>query len=124
MGQDGRQIVQHGGGWSRASPDPRGLWTPAAGSSMLRPVRPLSNYENTCPCGTPSSIRLRRLVHLRALTARQRTIVFTAVEEHLSHQPEVETRNRKPMRSNPVAPWELRIGELRVYYNVESAPDP
>ena len=22
----------------------------------------------------------------------------------------VETRNRKPMRPNPVAPWELRVG--------------
>ncbi len=25
------------------------------------------------------------------------------------------------MRPNPVAPWELRIGILRVYYEVESA---
>ena len=31
------------------------------------------------------------------------------------HQPAVEMRNRKPMRPNPVAPWELRIGNLRVY---------
>ena len=23
------------------------------------------------------------------------------------------------MRPNPLAPWELRIGELRVYYDVE-----
>jgi hypothetical protein len=25
------------------------------------------------------------------------------------------------MRPNPVAPWELRIGVLRVYYEVEAA---
>lgn len=27
------------------------------------------------------------------------------------------------MRPNPVAPWELRIGALRVYYDVETEPD-
>jgi len=26
------------------------------------------------------------------------------------------------MRPNPVAPWELRIGNLRVYYDVEEEP--
>ena len=39
------------------------------------------------------------------------------------HQPTVETRNRKPMRPNPLAPWELRIGKLRVYYDVEEEPE-
>ncbi len=62
--------------------------------------------------------------HLRALTARQRALVLDAVEEQLAFQPTVETRNRKPMRPNPVAPWELRIGRLRVYYDVEESPDP
>ncbi len=28
------------------------------------------------------------------------------------------------MRPNPVAPWELRIGNLRVYYDVEEEPEP
>jgi len=28
------------------------------------------------------------------------------------------------MRPNPIAPWELRIGGLRVYYEVEELPDP
>jgi hypothetical protein len=27
------------------------------------------------------------------------------------------------MRPNPVAPWELRIGQLRVYYEVREEPD-
>jgi hypothetical protein len=31
----------------------------------------------------------------------------------------VETRNRKPMRPNPLAGWELRRGNLRAYYDVE-----
>lgn len=40
------------------------------------------------------------------------------------NQPTTETRNRKPMRPNPVAPWELRIGNLRVYYEVQDEPAP
>jgi len=27
------------------------------------------------------------------------------------------------MRPNPLAPWELRIGNLRVYYDVEEQPE-
>lgn len=27
-----------------------------------------------------------------------------------------ETRNRKVLRPNPLAPWELRVGDLRVFY--------
>ena len=61
--------------------------------------------------------------HLRTLTARRRVIVLDAVEEQLMHRPAVETRNRKPMRPNPVAPWELRIGNLRIYYDVEEEPE-
>ena len=57
--------------------------------------------------------------HLRSLTARQRATIFDGVDQQLAHQPAVETRNRKPMRPNPVAPWELRIGNLRVYYDIE-----
>lgn len=62
--------------------------------------------------------------HLRGLTARQQTIVLDTVDVQLVHQPTVETRNRKPMRPNPIAPWELRIGNLRVYYDVEEDPEP
>jgi hypothetical protein len=35
----------------------------------------------------------------------------------------VPTRNRKILRANQLAPWELRIGELRVYHEVKEAPD-
>ncbi len=49
--------------------------------------------------------------------------MLDAVDEQLTHQPTVETRNRKPMRPNPLAPWELRIGVLRVYYDVEDIPE-
>jgi len=50
-------------------------------------------------------------------------MVFDGVDEQLEHEPGVETRNRKPMRPNPLAPWELRIEELRVYYEIEEQPE-
>jgi len=61
--------------------------------------------------------------HLRMLTARQQATVLDTVDRQLMHRPTIETRNRKPMRPNPIAPWELRIGILRVYYDVEEEPD-
>lgn len=61
--------------------------------------------------------------HLRALTRREQVIVLDAVDQRLKDQPTVEKKNRKPMRPNPVAPWELRIGNLRVYYDVEKDPE-
>jgi len=41
-----------------------------------------------------------------------------AAEKQLTREPSVETRNRKPLRPNPIAPWELRVGNLRVFYDV------
>lgn len=61
--------------------------------------------------------------HLRGLTARQRANIFDSVDKQLLDQPAVETRNRKPMRPNPLAPWELRIGNLRVYYDIQEVPE-
>ncbi|MGH7782277.1 MAG: type II toxin-antitoxin system RelE family toxin, partial [Candidatus Binatia bacterium] len=60
--------------------------------------------------------------HLLRFTARRQRIVVEAVDRQLLNEPDVETRNRKPMRPNPVAPWELRIGDLRVYYEVSDEP--
>ncbi|HLO48776.1 MAG TPA: type II toxin-antitoxin system RelE/ParE family toxin [Kamptonema sp.] len=61
--------------------------------------------------------------HLQYLTVRQQVIVLDAVDEQLMYQPTIETKNRKLMRPNPLAPWELRIGNLRVYYDVEEEPE-
>ena len=62
--------------------------------------------------------------HLRRLATRQQRTVVDAVDRQLVKQPTVETRNRKSMRPNPIAPWELRIGDLRVYYEVSNEPQP
>jgi mRNA interferase RelE/StbE len=59
--------------------------------------------------------------HLKACSARHQRILLQAIEEQLSHQPTVSTRNRKQLRANPVATWELRVQEFRVLYNVDEA---
>ncbi len=60
--------------------------------------------------------------HLRLLTARQQSTILDTVVEQLTHQPNIRTRNRKPMRANRLASWELRIGNFRVYYDIEEKP--
>ena len=58
--------------------------------------------------------------HFAQLAARQRSIVLDAVRKQLLHEPVRETRNRKPLRPNPLAPWELRAGALRVFYEIDA----
>ncbi len=67
---------------------------------------------------------LAAIQHLSSLTARQRATVLDVVALKLRHQPTVPTRNRKRLRDNTLAPWELRIGDIRVYFDVEEAPEP
>jgi mRNA-degrading endonuclease RelE of RelBE toxin-antitoxin system len=64
--------------------------------------------------------------HLEALGAGERAMVADAIERRLTYEPAVEARNRKPMdpdRRFYVAPWELRVAHLRVYYAVEDEPE-
>ena len=61
--------------------------------------------------------------HFRALTAREAATVLDRVPRHLSHEPTRGTRNRKLLEGAPFAPWELRIGHLRVYFDVEEEPE-
>jgi mRNA-degrading endonuclease RelE of RelBE toxin-antitoxin system len=63
------------------------------------------------------------LGHLRDLSARDRAIILDTVDEQLRHQPDVPTRNRKRMRANSVAPWELRVENYRVFYDMERATE-
>jgi mRNA-degrading endonuclease RelE of RelBE toxin-antitoxin system len=63
------------------------------------------------------------LDHLRSLSARDRAMLFDTVDDKLRHQPAVPTRHRKRLRSNSLAPWELRCGDYRVFYDIEAAAD-
>jgi hypothetical protein len=53
------------------------------------------------------------------LSAQQRSTLIEALETQLSAQPFRETRNRKRLRPNPLAPWELRVGTLRAFYDAD-----
>ena len=60
--------------------------------------------------------------HLRALPKASQVLVVDQVDEQLVHQPMLPTRKRKVLRPNPIAPWELRLGDIRVFYEVQEEP--
>ena len=60
------------------------------------------------------------LDELRQLRKRDSTRIFDEIERQLAHQPNVETRNRKLLRPNPFAEWELRADKFRVFYDVDT----
>jgi mRNA-degrading endonuclease RelE of RelBE toxin-antitoxin system len=55
------------------------------------------------------------------LPARDQKVILSRTREQLSDEPSVETRNRKRLRVNPIATWELRIGKFRVFYEIDDA---
>jgi mRNA-degrading endonuclease RelE of RelBE toxin-antitoxin system len=62
--------------------------------------------------------------HLSALQKTDQVKVVNEVEEQLGREPKRETRKRKLLRPNPLAPWQLRLGDIRVFYSVRDEPDP
>jgi mRNA-degrading endonuclease RelE of RelBE toxin-antitoxin system len=36
----------------------------------------------------------------------------------LTHQPDQPPARRKPLEDNPIAPWKLRVGDFRVFYDI------
>lgn len=49
---------------------------------------------------------------------QQRTII-DSIKRHLSHEANLETRRRKKLTDHPLAPWELRVGDFRVFYHIK-----
>ena len=58
---------------------------------------------------------------LRALPVREQRLIEAAVASRLVHQPTSVTRAVKRLSPNPLAQFELRVGELRVLYNVQAS---
>ncbi|MCI0489452.1 MAG: type II toxin-antitoxin system RelE/ParE family toxin [Blastocatellia bacterium] len=56
---------------------------------------------------------------LHYYAAFERKIIVSEIKTQLTYQPSVETKNRKKLRSNPIATWELRSGKYRVFYEVD-----
>jgi mRNA-degrading endonuclease RelE of RelBE toxin-antitoxin system len=57
--------------------------------------------------------------HLDSFSGPDQRMILAGIEEQLSHQPDIRTRNRKPMRANALGRWELRVQRFRVIYNIE-----
>jgi mRNA-degrading endonuclease RelE of RelBE toxin-antitoxin system len=49
----------------------------------------------------------------------ERRIIADGIALFLTHEANVETRRRKPLRPNRIASWELRIDDYRVFYDLE-----
>lgn len=52
---------------------------------------------------------------------REQTRIIEGIENQLTHQPTQETRNRKKLRPNRVAEWELRVDKFRIFYDLDEA---
>jgi hypothetical protein len=65
--------------------------------------------------------------HLLAIDKEHHSLIRDAIVEQLRFEPDVESRNRKPLK-RPVLPeseWEIRFGHqnmLRVFYRVRENP--
>lgn len=54
-----------------------------------------------------------------ALPVREQRVLEAAILARLQQQPTMPTKAIKRLRPNPLAAFELRVGKLRVLYNVE-----
>ena len=62
--------------------------------------------------------------HLGAIDAKYDSLIRHKLEEQLTHEPDVHTRNRKPVQPPSAfqAEWELRFGpnnRFRVFYQID-----
>src|SRR5438270_13897546 len=62
--------------------------------------------------------------HLKSIDAKYDTLIQESIQERLRFEPNVETRNRKPLRQPAPfgATWEIRFGpdnRFRVLYDLE-----
>ena len=56
---------------------------------------------------------------LKWFRKNEQTVILDDIEAQLRYEPTVETRNRKQLRPNQTAEWELRVGKFRVFYDVD-----
>jgi hypothetical protein len=62
--------------------------------------------------------------HFGTIDAKYDSLIRQKIEEQLTHEPDVATRNRKPVRPPAAfqAEWELRFGpnnRFRVFYQID-----
>jgi mRNA-degrading endonuclease RelE of RelBE toxin-antitoxin system len=62
--------------------------------------------------------------HLKYIDKKHHSLIKSTIEERLSHEPDVQNRNRKPLKriAFEEATWELRFGPdntFRVFYDIQ-----
>jgi mRNA-degrading endonuclease RelE of RelBE toxin-antitoxin system len=56
---------------------------------------------------------------LRWFKKVDRKQILEKLDSQLSYGPAIETRNRKRLRPNKLAEWELRAGRYRVFFDID-----
>jgi len=64
---------------------------------------------------TPAAIE-----DLRSFRKHDQQQIISGIETQLRHQPTEQSRNRKRLRPNQLAEWEVRIGNFRLFYDVDA----
>lgn len=50
--------------------------------------------------------------------AQEQRVIRDAIEKFLEVDAGIENKRRKLLRPNPLAPWALRVGDFRVFYEI------
>ena len=58
---------------------------------------------------------------LKSFRKFEQEYILDEVDTNLHYEPHIETRNRKRLDPNEIADWELRLGKIRVLYDIEEA---
>jgi len=59
--------------------------------------------------------------HLEAFRRFDRNKILDGIKEQLTFKPQEKTRNKKFLRENPLADWELRIDSYRIFYDIDES---
>lgn len=57
------------------------------------------------------------LTYFRAYEQR---IILNGIATHLTYDATIETKRRKKLDPNRIAPWELRIDQYRIFYDIDN----
>ena len=58
---------------------------------------------------------------LKAYPKADQVLLLDAAQTQLSHEPTKPTRRRRQLQPNALSRWELRIGDYRMFYDVNAA---
>ncbi|MBI4688690.1 MAG: addiction module toxin RelE [Nitrospirae bacterium] len=63
-------------------------------------------------------------LHLKTIERKYYSLIRNAIEDELQFEPDIETKNRKPLKRQVTfeAEWELRFGpdnRFRVFYDID-----